>query len=431
MEPIKTRHIKIQKTNPMRKLIYYSLALFLIISCKPSIETEEWRGDQRTGIYNENNLLKQWPEEGLEEIFSIENLGNGYGSPIVSENFIYVAGELDSMAVLHCFDLSGKSIWKTNFGKEWTHHFPGSRSTPTLVDTCVYVVSGIGNLYCIQAESGNILWHKNGSEFDAETPFFGHSESIAFDEDMIFWTVGGPEYNVVALNRFSGELIWNQKAFGERSAYNSPCLMETSSGLQLITFTAYHIMGLDTETGELMWSHEQTSYPPEKREPSKGDTHGNTVVTDIGSVFYIAGDGNGGVRLNLSPGANEVNEGWRNEKIDGYMGGIVLIDDYLYCCGTRKKDLKSIDCETGEIVDSLKIGSGSVIAADDMLYYYNQKGELLLIKYDKGDMEVVSSFKITKGTKEHFAHPVIKNGIIYIRHGNALMAFDIREKEKA
>jgi hypothetical protein len=43
-------------------------------------------------------------------------------------------------------------------------------------------------------------------------------------------------------------------------------------------------------------------------------------------------------------------------------------------------------------------------------------------------MEIVSKFKVKMGTKEHFAHPVIKNGVLYIRHGKALMAFDIKEK---
>jgi len=39
---------------------------------------------------------------------------------------------------------------------------------------------------------------------------------------------------------------------------------------------------------------------------------------------------------------------------------------------------------------------------------------------------VVSKFKIVNGTKEHFAHPVISNGVLYIRHGNALMAYEIK-----
>jgi hypothetical protein len=45
-------------------------------------------------------------------------------------------------------------------------------------------------------------------------------------------------------------------------------------------------------------------------------------------------------------------------------------------------------------------------------------------------LEKRSSFKITKGTKEHFSHPVIKNGILYQRRGDVLMAFNISAKQE-
>jgi hypothetical protein len=40
---------------------------------------------------------------------------------------------------------------------------------------------------------------------------------------------------------------------------------------------------------------------------------------------------------------------------------------------------------------------------------------------------VISSFTITKGSQQHWAHPSIANGRLYIRHGNAVMAYDIAE----
>jgi hypothetical protein len=107
------------------------------------------------------------------------------------------------------------------------------------------------------------------------------------------------------------------------------------------------------------------------------------------------------------------------------MGGIVKIGGYLYGCGTATPDIRSVNADSGVITDSLRIGSGAVIAADGMLYYYNQKGEMMLLSYKEGKMQKVSSFKITKGTSQHFSHPVINKGVLYQRHGNVLMAFDI------
>jgi hypothetical protein len=51
-----------------------------------------------------------------------------------------------------------------------------------------------------------------------------------------------------------------------------------------------------------------------------------------------------------------------------------------------------------------------------------------LIKFENNKFEEISKFKVDKGTKEHFSHPVISNGTMYIRHGKSLMAYDIQEK---
>jgi outer membrane protein assembly factor BamB len=229
------------------------------------------------------------------------------------------------------------------------------------------------------------------------------------------------------MNRFTGKLIWSNKGFGERSGYNSPKLIEHGGKKIIVTFSAYHLMGLEIETGKLLWSHEQDNFPVDKRTLGSGDTHSNTVIYDNGAIYYAAGDGNCGVKLNLSKDGTKISQSWRNPGFDSFMGGIVKIGDYLYGCGTAKTDLRSINANSGDIADSLRIGSGAIISADNMLYYYNHKGELALLAYSQGKMQKVSSFRITKGTNQHFSHPVINKGILYQRHGGVLMAFDIRK----
>jgi outer membrane protein assembly factor BamB len=110
------------------------------------------------------------------------------------------------------------------------------------------------------------------------------------------------------------------------------------------------------------------------------------------------------------------------------MGGVVKIGDYIYGSGTASPDIRALNAKTGQLTDSLKIGSGALISADKMLYYYTQKGDMVLLNCTGGKMEKVSSFRIKKGKDPHFSHPVIHNGILYQRHGNVLMAFDIRMK---
>lgn len=410
------------------KYLLLLTAIALLFSCAGDhTKVYEWRGEDRAGIYQETGLLKEWPEEGPEELWSIEDIGDGYGSPLFVEDKFYVSGSRDSIALLFCFDLNGKELWKMEFGKEWVVNFPGSRSAPTVVDNLLYISSGMGNLFCIDVDAQKIIWSKDfDKDFEGILPRFGHSESILTDGDKVFFTPGGKVHNVVALNRFDGELIWSNPGFSERSGYNPPKLIKLEERNILVTFSAYYMMGFDTETGEMLWSHEQDNYPVEEHGPGVGDTHSNTVLFEDGSIYYAEGDGNCGVRLDLSEDGKEITEVWRNKGFDSYMGGIVKIDDHVYGTGFAARDIRSININTGELTDSLKIGPGVVIAADEMLYYYSLGGKLNLLSYDMGKMELISSFRVKKGTKEHFAHPVIYRGVLYQRHGRVLLAYNIK-----
>jgi outer membrane protein assembly factor BamB len=343
------------------------------------------------------------------------------------QDLFYLTGEVDSLARLYCFDLDGNKLWQSSLGKEWVTSFPGSRSAPTVVDKQLYIGTGMGNLFCVNREDGSIIWSRDfADDFQGQYPLHGHSEATVVLEDMVFWTPGGKSHNVVALDRFTGEFIWSNAGFGEYSGYNPGKLISHNGRDIFVTFSAYHLMGFDAETGALLWSQEQFGVSPEERKLGMGDTHANSVLYRDGSIYYAAGDGNRGVRLDLSEDGTKITEAWRNAKFDSFMGGVVMIGNHLYTSGTASQFLLSVDATTGILTDSLKVGQGALIAADERLYYYNQRGEMHLISYSEGKMKELSSYKISLGTGQHFSHPVIYRGVLYQRRGDALMAFDIQ-----
>ncbi len=412
------------------KLLPILLLVFVLFPCSTKTsKIYQWRGENRSGIFPEKNLLKTWPEDGPKELWFVDGIGSGYSSPTITDTEIFVTGAIDSTATLFCIDFDGTINWKVPFGKEWIVNWPGSRSSPTIVDDLIYVGSGMGNLFCLKRENGQIIWSKDFvKDFNGIYPRFGHSEAPVIDGERILWTPGGKKNNVVCLNRFTGETLWTNPGYGERPGYNQGSLIQVSARNIFVTFSAYNMMGFDTETGELLWTEVQDNTPLNERKLGIGDTHSNSVLFEDGFIYYAAGDGNGGVKLRLAEDGSAIMPVWRNPEFDSYMGAIVKIGNYIYGSGTTKKQFKSIDATTGVLTDSLNIGSGAVIAADNMLYYYNQTGDLFLIAYENGKMKEVSQFKITRGTKEHFSHPVIKNGVLYQRRGNNLMAFDIKNK---
>ncbi len=415
------------KSMKIRSLL--SILIFNLIAFAGYSQTmAQWRGVDRKGIYEATDLLKSWPAGGPQLAWSTDSIGNGYGSPAVTADRIYITGEKDSIGYLFSFDLKGNLLWKSDYGKEWTRSFSGSRSTPTVTEGLVYVCSGFGNITCFETKQGNKKWSVDlRKNLNGRYTFHGHSESPLIDGDNIFLVAGGADTNVVALNRFTGKINWICKGMNQIPAYNSPYLINLSTRKILVTFSAYSLLGIDASTGELLWVHEQDNYQPEERKPGVGDTHSNTIWYENGFIYYIAGDGNCAVKLALSPDGKQITQIWRNKEIDNFMGGFIKKDSVIYSTSNYFRQLLAINSNTGEISDSIKCGIGTVISDGNLLYYYNQKGQVNLIDPDLNNFMVISSFSISKGTKEHFSHPVINNGILYIRHGKTLLAYHVKD----
>jgi len=417
-------------SSPMMRngLMFLMLAVFAI-SCKsvveetPGVEIAQWRGDNRDGVYAETGLLKQWPDS-LPLLWEFEGLGNGYAAPVVTRKDIYILGELDSVCYLFAIDKKGNELWRREVGPEWTGSFPGSRSTPTFYNDTLYVSTGMGIVGCFDAKTGNKIWLLNMvSIMGGRNNRFGFSESLLVDSEKLYCMPGGIDTNVVALNKRTGEVVWVCKAESEIPAYTSPLLVNFENRNLLFTFSKKYLLAIDADSGEMLWSHEQEG----RSEGSLHDVHCNTPVYENGYLYYVSGDGNGAVKLKITNDGAAFTELWRNLAFDDLNGGFIKIGNYMYASGFSRKRWHVLDTENGEITDTLRYAQGVTIYADSLLYLYNDRGMLALAKPKGPTIEIISEQRITRGTKEHFSHPVINDGILYLRRGNSLMAFDIRK----
>jgi len=407
----------------MRILILPGLIFLMILSCKSQKdETSQWRGPDRKGIFHETGLLKSWPENGPELLWSIEGLGAGHSSPGIGNNRIFIKGMPDTTGVLYSYDLNGNLLWQKEYGVEWHVNYTGSRSTPLVVDDFVYLISGMGEVFCFKAENGNLVWSVDIlKNFDGKNIQWGITESVLIDGDRLICTPGGEEYNVVALNRFTGETIWASKGHGEPSAYCSPVLVEHNNTRLVVTMTATSVIGLDADTGKLFWRVDQFQ---------SNKIHANTPVYENGIIYCSSTsskEGNSGLlALKLSEDGKKVEQLWRNEDFKNLMGGIVLIDGTIYGSAYRTKNWYSINVATGEekLIAS-DFSNGVIIYADGLFYCYSEDGQVALVKMTPDTFEIISKFNVPLGTDQHWAHPVLHNKRMYIRHGNALMAYDV------
>ncbi len=408
----------------MKKLFFLILILFFYSFTELALkfdgpEISQWRGEHRDGKYNDTGLLKSWPEIGPALLWFNDSIGNGYGSPSITSDRVYVQGEIDSSGYLFAFDLKGKLLWKSYYGKEWMENFTGSRSTPTVIEDLIYICSGLGEIVCFEKENGTKKWSKNMiTDYNGKNNRFGYSESLLIDENTLYATPGGNDTNIIALNRFNGDLIWIGKGKSQISAFCSPLLINLPNRKLIVTFSFSEFMAIDAKDGSLLWSQPQDT---------SCDIHANTAIYENGCIYYAAGCGNGLVKLLISEDGTKMQEAWRNKAHINYFSGIVKINDKIFAACEKKNKWLSVDATSGKIIDSLDFKKGVTIYADSMLYCYNDKGQLGLVNPFADKMKLISSFKITKGTKEHFSHPAIKNGYLFIRHGQSLMVYNIRK----
>ncbi len=402
-----------------KKVFPLLIAGFLAISAVKAQEPTTWRGTESTGIYPETGLLKTWPANGPEIIWHYDELGDGFSSPVFANGKIYVSGAVDNVGFIYALNQAGKLDWKATYGEEWTENYTGSRATPTVVGDMLYMYSGKGVVTCMNATNGKINWTKDVmKDYSGQNITWGVTETLVIDGNKLFVTAGGTANNVIALNRLDGKLIWTSKGLGEKPAYCTPLLVKLASRKLLVTMTEKHIIGLDAETGALLWSHEQTN---------EWAVHANTPLFYKNSLFCFSGYGQGGVKLDLNADGSKVTKAWFSQKLDSRMGGAVVVDGYIYCSGDKTRDWQCTDWKTGEQkYASQAIAKGNVIFADGMLFIYSEKGELALIPATSQGFNVASKAKVELGSAQHWAHLVINNGRLFVRHGKSLVAYKIK-----
>lgn len=386
----------------------------------------QWQGPNRDNISTETGLAKKWPVDGPGMIWSAEGIGMGYSSAVIADEKIYVTGMIEEQGMLTCLNLNGKQLWQSNYGPEWKRNFHGARCTPTIDGGRAYVISGTGQVACFKAQDGEKVWQVDAfGQFDGQYPNWGYAESPLVSDDKVIFTVGGKKALFVALHTADGSVKWVSDP-NEKSAFCSPVAFEWADKKMVVNMTQKHVVGINDETGSLMFRYPVSNYITGRVRP----THPNTPIFNDGRIFISSGYDMGSVQLKLSADGTSVEKVWANPDFDNHHGGVVLVDGRLY--GSNWQSNKQgkwmcVDWQTGKTLYEQEWGNkGSLTYADGMLYCYEEaSGTVGLIEATSNGFNPVSTFQITLGENEHWAHPVVCGKRLYIRHGNTLMAFDI------
>ena len=412
----------------LKEILLIVFTTFLVLSL--TAQDTHWRGQNRDGHYHQEGLMKMWPDPGPQKILSAEGIGRGFSSIIVANHTLYTTGMIDTLDYLSAIDFDGNIQWQVPYGLSWQKSYPDTRSTPTIEGDLIYVVSGTGELVCLDAGDGSKVWSVNvDKDFNAAWGRWGVAESPLIVDDKVICTPGGDETTVVALNKHTGELVWKTKSLSADRSYVSPVLFEYEDLRFILAMTGEDLVAVDPQTGAISWVYKY--FKPDWSERSSLILV-NTPIFKNDEIFISMGYNYPSVMLKLDPTGTSVQEKWVNHTLDTHHGGFVQVGGFIYGSNwksNRQGNWVCLDWETGEVkYEEEWHNKGSVIFADGMLYCYEEKsGHVALVKPNPDRFEVVSSFKVDEGSGPHWAHPTIYDGKLFIRHGDVLMIYSILE----
>jgi len=416
----------------MKRLsIILVLCIFFQVQAK---NIYQFRGPDRNGVFQETGLLKSWPEGGPELLWTADGLRHGYASVTVSNSAIYATGREGDTEYLSVLDLSGKHLWSKAYGTAAKQSFNDTRCTPAVEGNYIYLISGRGEVVCVNEKKKEIEWSVNAfDKFEGEHWYWEIAEQPLIADDKIVFTPGGHKTSMIALDKLTGKTVWQTKTLNDSTAMASPALIEIGGNKIIVNVMVNFIIGVDADDGRILWKVKYADIEPPLDHPWK--PHNNCVMPlyHDGHLFVTSGYDHVGIMFKLSDKGRQIEQKWINRDLDNHHGQVVKAGNYIYGANwidNRTGNWCCVDWQTGETKYEKKwYTKGSISTADGMLYCYEEKtGNLALVEADPDDFKIKGTFQISGGEGPHWAQPVIKNGVLYIRHGEVLKAFNISEK---
>jgi outer membrane protein assembly factor BamB len=390
-----------------RSMISLALTgLMVLVVAGPSAWGADWpcyRGPSHNGISQETDWSSNWGSAGPKVLWE-KSIGIGFATTAVAGGRVYNSGNSDKKTdTVYCFDAqTGQELWK--------HSCPcpllpnsyegGTLSTPTVDGAKIYTLSKIGDLFCLEAASGKVLWHKQlDKEMGFQLPTWHFSSSALIAGDMLLLNMGTAG---LALNKNTGEPLW-QNGKG-KCGYATPVPFEMDGQPCLAIMSEVTLFAVRQTDGKQLWKYPwKTMYEINAADP---------VVID-NQMLITSGYKHGCALLEFNAaGATKL---WENKAMSMQINSPIVREGFAY--GFDENVFKCVKLDDGkEMWQDKGLGKGSLMmSADGRLIITSEKGELVIAKADPQKFDVVARAQILPKTK-CWTSPVLANGRIYARN---------------
>src|SRR5690349_24840491 len=170
-----------------------------------------FRGPKRDGRYDEASVSTHWPANGLPVVWK-QPVGIGHASFVVADGKAYTIEQRRSQEVVAAYDLNnGHELWTQKWNAEFTDSTgDGPRSTPTWEQGRLYALGATGELRCLDANSGAVIWGKNilSDNKSNNLPWAQAASPLIVDDKVVVLPGGANGKSVVAYNKMTGAPVW-------------------------------------------------------------------------------------------------------------------------------------------------------------------------------------------------------------------------------
>jgi outer membrane protein assembly factor BamB len=412
----------------MRRLLLVCVAVAVLPITARADDWPQWMGPNRDGVWRETGILDKFPAAGPKVKWRAP-LHGGYAGPAVANGRVFVTDFVAASAdatrvdqptkrdgirgkerVLCLQSADGKELWKHEYDCPYSISYPaGPRCTPTVDGDRVYTLGAMGNLFCFNAATGNILWSIDfKTAYGAKPPMWGFTSHPLVDNDKLICLVGGDGSVAVAFDKVTGKERWHALSAKE-PGYSPPEIITAGGTRQLIIWHAESINGLDPETGKVWWSI-----------PLAPD-FGMAIMAprQSGDYLFAAGIDKKGALLKLArdkPGAEVVWRGTKDTAVYPVNGTPFIEGNYLYGVCTESQ-LRCVKLETGErIWETMaatlgtkrgRSGTAFLVKNGDRFFLFNEAGYLIIARLSPKGYEEVDRAKILEPTGLAFGRDVV------------------------
>lgn len=436
-----TRPVTPSSSTPMMRptLLLASLLLGAVASTRGggSFDWPQWQGHDRNAISKEPGLLQEWPKDGPALAWRVNGLGGGDGAPAIAAGRIFVMGAQGGKEALFALaEMDGKMLWSVPLGPIPTQRMPqgnaGPGCTPTVDGDRLYVMSMAGEVNCVQASDGKILWQRAlQKDFGAQVPAWSYRESPLVDGSKVICTPGAEGATVVAFDKLTGETVWKSEVKGDpRPAYTSAIAIDFEGERHYVHFTARALIGIAAGDGKLLWQFTRVANGP--------GINCSTPIYHDGHVLAASAYGAGGALLKLkkdAAGGYVAEDVWVSKKMQNQHGGMIVQNGAVFGAngGNVGGSLVCLELASGKVLwdekdhPERKVTKGSIALADGRLYYRTENGTVLLLEPNPKEYTERGRFEQPdRTTKPAWAHPVIANGKLYVRDHDLLLCYNVK-----